>query len=42
MLDYDVANYIVGEMLGGNSGRVVESFNPANGELLASVCYASI
>ncbi len=41
MLDFEVTNYISGEMVVGDSGHAVDSINPANGELLASVCYVS-
>jgi betaine-aldehyde dehydrogenase len=41
MLEFDVTNFIDGKMVVGESDRVVDSINPANGELLAKVRYAS-
>ena len=41
MLDFKVANYIGGELVTGDSGISVDTHNPATGELLASVKYAS-
>lgn len=41
MLDFEVTNYINGASVVGASDEVVESINPATGELLAKVRYAS-
>lgn len=41
MLEIEVANFIDGKIVVGDSGRMVDSINPANGQLLASVHYAS-
>lgn len=40
MLEFDVTNFINGAMVVGDSDRVLDSVNPANGELLARVRYA--
>jgi betaine-aldehyde dehydrogenase len=42
MLDFTVSNYIAGAPEDGDSGLIIDSLNPATGELLAKVHYASL
>jgi len=42
MLDFKVGNYIAGNPIEGDSDLIVDSHNPATGELLAKVHYASL
>jgi len=41
MLDFKVSNFVGGKLIEGDSGTVVKTHNPATGELLADVRYAS-
>ena len=41
MLDFSVGNYVGGAVVEGNSETVVDSLNPATGDVLARVRYAS-
>lgn len=41
MLDFNVANFIDGKNVDGRSGTLVKSCNPATGEVLCNVKYAS-
>ncbi len=41
MLDFEVSNFINGQLVEGNSDQVDTSINPANGEVLAHIRYAT-